>query len=272
VERFQRGGLTFDVRDSGPAGGEPVVLLHGFPQGPECYDGVLPALHAAGRRTLAPALRGYSPGARPARRRDYRLSECTDDVLALLDAAGIGAADVVGHDWGGAVAWQLAARHPDRVRSLVALSMPHPRAMTAAMPRGQFLRSWYMWPLQLPVLPERALPRALRRGLTRTGLPEASLDRYLARLAEPGAATAALNWYRALPWTLSTAVGPVSVPTTYAWGRDDPFLGPAAAKLTERHARGPYRFEVLDAGHWLPETRPHEVAALIVAAREPGGA
>jgi pimeloyl-ACP methyl ester carboxylesterase len=267
MRQFRRGNLVFDVRDGGPPDGPVVVLLHGFPQDPGCFDGVVAVLHEAGLRTLAPAQRGYSPGARPAGRSDYRLAECAADVVALLDAAGVADAQVVGHDWGGAVAWHLAARYADRLRSVVALSTPHPAAMAAAMLRGpQALRSSYIGFFQLPWLPERVLARALRPALVRSGLPAAAAGRYLAQLRGPGAMTAALNWYRALPWSLATPTGPIRIPTTYVWGRTDPALGRTAGELTRRHVRGPYRFEILDAGHWLPETRPAEVGALIVEA------
>jgi pimeloyl-ACP methyl ester carboxylesterase len=139
--------------------------------------------------------------------------------------------------------------------------------MTAALPRSaQALQSSYILFFQLPWLPERVLPRVLHCALVRSGLPAAATERYLHRLCEPGALTAALNWYRALPWSLSTPTGQISVPTTYVWGRSDPALGRTAAELTRQHVPDRYRFEELDAGHWLPETRPAEVAALIVQA------
>jgi pimeloyl-ACP methyl ester carboxylesterase len=271
MDQFRRAGLVFEVRDSGPPDGAPVVLLHGFPQDPTCFDDVVPVLHEAGLRTLVPAQRGYSRAARPDGRAAYRLDECAADIVALLDTAGLDTAHVVGHDWGGTVAWRLGYGHADRLRSLVVLSTPHPRAMTAAMLRSrQALQSSYIALFQLPRLPERVLPRILHRALVRSGLPEAAAERYLDRLREPGALTAALNWYRALPWSLSSPVGPIPVPTTYAWGRYDQALSRAAAELTRHHVVGGYRYEILDAGHWLPETRPAEVAALILdATRNP---
>lgn len=266
MEEFRRAGLVFEVRDGGPAGGDAVVLLHGFPQDHTCFDGVVPDLHAAGLRTLVPLQRGYSPGARPPGRAPYRLGECAADVLALLDAAGLTRAHVVGHDWGGAVAWHLGQHHPERVRTLAVLSTPHPRAMAAAMLRGgQALRSFYMAWFQLPLLPERILPRVLRRAIVRAGLPAEVAERYVRRIVQPGALTAALNWYRAIPWSMSPP-GQVPVPTTYIWGRRDPYLGRHAATRTGRYVSGPYEFRTLDAGHWLPETRPAETAALLLKA------
>jgi pimeloyl-ACP methyl ester carboxylesterase len=129
MERFTRAGLTFEIRDSGPRDGDAVVCLHGFPQDGTSYDAVVPRLVERGLRVLVPDQRGYSPGARPPGRTAYALPALVDDVLALLDQAGVGAAHVVGHDWGGAVAWALAGRHPERVRSLTALSTPHPAAL-----------------------------------------------------------------------------------------------------------------------------------------------
>src|SRR3978361_580686 len=133
MDSFSRGDLVFDVRDSGPADGAPVVLLHGFPQNSSAFDRLSPVLHSAGLRTLAPDQRGYSPGARPRGRSAYAPPEVGDDLLALLAAPGLQSAHLVGHDWGGVAAWALAAWHPWRVRTLTAVSVPHPAAMAQAL-------------------------------------------------------------------------------------------------------------------------------------------
>ncbi len=259
---FARDGLRFDVRDKGPGKGDPVVLLHGFPQDATAWDQVVPLLHEAGLRTLAPDQRGYSPQARPRGRRAYRMSHLVDDVLALLDDRGLARAHVVGHDWGGAVAWALAGSRPERVASLTVLSTPHPAAFAAALPGAQGIASWYMGAFQLPLLPEVVLARSLSRMLR--GLPEASLAHYTGRMREPGALGAALGWYRALPFSPPRGTRPTTVPTTYLWGAKDPALRRRGAELTARHVTGPYRFVELEAGHWLPETRPAEVASAVV--------
>ena len=266
-----RDGLTFDVRDAGPSDGEPVVLLHGFPQDSTAWDRVAPALHQHGMRTLAPDQRGYSPMARPRGRSQYRLRETTADVLALLDAAGLGSAHVVGHDWGAAVAWALAAWHPERVRTMTALSVPHPAAMARAMVTSdQALRSYYMGLFQLPAVPEALIlargAAPLRRLLTRGGLPDDAVARYVERMREPGALTGALGWYRALPWNGRDPVGRVRVPTLHVWSTGDAFLGRAATEATARFVEAPYRLEVLEGvNHWIPELAPDVVADLVAA-------
>src|SRR6201995_6199903 len=146
MERFSNGALTFQVTDTGEAGpGPAVILLHGFPQDGRCWDRVTPALAGDGYRVLAPDLRGYSPGARPAARSAYRNSELAGDVLALADAAGADRFHLAGHDWGAGLAWDGAGRYPERVASLAAVSGPPPRAFTEAMvSSSQLARSWYM--------------------------------------------------------------------------------------------------------------------------------
>jgi pimeloyl-ACP methyl ester carboxylesterase len=271
VDSFRRDGLTFDVRDAGPPDGEPVVLLHGFPQDSAAWDQVSPALHQAGLRTLAPDQRGCSPMARPRGRGRYRLRETTADVLALLDAAGLERAHVVGHDWGGMVAWALAAWHPDRVRTLSVLSVPHPAAMARAMVTSdQALRSYYMFAFQLPVLPERLLlardGRILRGLLRGGGLSREAADHYVSRMREPGALSAALGWYRALPLSRRDQVGTVRVPTLHVWSTGDTFLGRAGIEGTARFVDAPYRLEVIDGvSHWLPELAADRVADLVTA-------
>src|SRR3954453_19192377 len=126
-------GVTFDVHEGGPAAGRPVLLLHGFPQDHREFDLILPALHAAGLRTYAMDQRGYSPGARPEGERQYRITEPAADAVAVLDALGIESAHGIGHDWGAQVGWLLAAIHPGRVRTLTAISVPHPKALQLAM-------------------------------------------------------------------------------------------------------------------------------------------
>src|SRR5215218_48528 len=271
MDSFRRDGLTFDVLDGGPSDGEPVVLLHGFPQDATSWNGVAPALHQHGLRTLAPDQRGYSPMARPRGRGHYTLRETTRDVLALLDAAGLESAHVVGHDWGAGVGWALAAWHPERVRTLTAVSVPHPAAMAKAMVTSdQALRSYYMALFQLPLLPERLLlsgdAAALRRLLRHDGLPDDVVAHYVARMQEPGALSAALGWYRALPLGARDRVGRVRVPTLHVWGARDFALNRAGTEATAQFVDAPYRLEVLeDVTHWVPELVPDRLAELITA-------
>ena len=264
METFQHAELVFDVRVGGPADGEPVVLLHGFPQDSTCWQAVEPALHDAGMRTLAPDQRGYSPGARPPSRRDYQTGALADDILALLDAAGLDSAHLVGHDWGGAVAWVLAGRDPARVRSLTVLSTPHPAALLRSFRAStQGLKSWYMLYFQLPWLPEAMVSRTLESSLRKTGLPAGFAAHNAALMHQPGALTSALNWYRAMPYSFRASTPRSPVPTSYIWGRRDNFLGRYAAEATADYVTGAYRFVELPGGHWLPETHPAEIASLI---------
>jgi pimeloyl-ACP methyl ester carboxylesterase len=133
MDSFVRGGYIFDVVDGGDPAGEAVVLLHGFPQDQTAWSQVAPLLQEAGCRTLALGMRGASRGARPKEVGQYRTAEHVNDVLGLLDAAGLQQAHIVGHDWGGYVAWALACEHPERVRSLTAVSTPHPAAIKRAI-------------------------------------------------------------------------------------------------------------------------------------------
>ena len=243
--------LVFDVLAAGDPAGEPVLLLHGFPQTAACWTELAEVLAGAGYRALAPDQRGYSPGARPRAVRGYCMPELVADVLALADQAGVvGRFHLVGHDWGGAVAWHLAARHPERVATLTAVSTPHPRAFGAALrASAQPLRSAYIAFFRTPRLPELVLGArglaGLRLLLACSGLGPEWVETYAAALAGPGALAAALAWYRAAgPSTLR--VPAVVVPTCHLWGSDDPALGRQATEATARWVTGPYRLHVLD--------------------------
>jgi pimeloyl-ACP methyl ester carboxylesterase len=267
--RLQARGLEFDVLAAGDPAGEPVLLLHGFPQTAACWTQLAGALADAGYRMLAPDQRGYSPGARPAAVRDYQMPELVADVLALADRAGAGRFHLVGHDWGGVVGWHLAARHPERVATLTAVSTPHPRALATALRSGaQPLRSAYIAFFRTPRLPELVLGArglaGLRLLLARSGLGPEWVGAYAGALAGPGALAAALAWYRAAgPSTLR--VPAVAAPTCHLWGSGDAALGRRATEATARWVTGPYRLHVLDgAGHWLPEQHATELAGPVL--------
>jgi pimeloyl-ACP methyl ester carboxylesterase len=270
MDTFTNDGLTFDVVDSGAISGDAIVLLHGFPESNASWREVTPHLVAAGYRVLAPNQRGYAAGARPRSRRAYTLDKLSGDVLALADAAGVHKFHVVGHDWGGMVTWALAANHPERIKTATSLTTPHPKAMARSMVRStQALKSLYAVFFQMPVVPELGFrspaSAAMRRQLTRSGMPEEYVDEYVARMAEPGAARGALNWYRAVPLSPPTRIGNVSVPTMYIYADDDVALGGVAADLTGDFVTGPYRYEVLPGvSHWVPEEVPETVVELLL--------
>jgi pimeloyl-ACP methyl ester carboxylesterase len=266
--------LTFTARASGPEDGRHVLLLHGFPQTSWAWRNQLGALSDAGFRAVAPDQRGYSTGARPPAVADYALEHLLADVLALADALEMDTFDLVGHDWGGLVSWLVATRYPDRIRSLTVVSTPHPLALQHALLGGdpqQAAQAASMEAFCQPQLPEKlllgtdGLGAGLVALLTGGGLPHAAAQAYLAVLAQPGALTAALNWYRAMGRNQLFDLTPVTVPTLYVWSTGDVALGRMAAEATAECVQGPYTFEVLDGvTHWIPEMAPVELSKLLI--------
>lgn len=265
------GGLSFSARVAGEAGARPVLLLHGFPQSSLCWARVVPLLTKAGLRTIAPDQRGYSVGARPTAVSAYSMPELVGDALGILDALGLSTVALVGHDWGAFVAWQLAGRHPERVRSLVAISVPHPRAMSEAMAADpdQQQRSAYFGLFRQEGKAEEVLladdAKRLRAMFAGSGLTDSEIAAHVGPLQAPGALTAALSWYRAMGRD-DADLGPVSRPTTFIWSDDDPAIGRSAAEACERQVTGPYRFvELAEVSHWVPEQGPEAVADAVLA-------
>ncbi|WP_308128703.1 alpha/beta fold hydrolase [Gordonia sihwensis] len=257
-------GLTFDVEESGPARGPWVVLLHGFPVNSQCYDDVVPRVHEAGLRTLRIDQRGYSPGARPEEVDAYRLDTLVGDVIGILNHLNISYSMVVGHDWGGIVAWHLAAKHPDRFTGLVAVSTGHPSAMRDALAAGgdQRERSAYIKDFIADGAEERLSARdgvLLRRaGVT---------GEELAPILEPGALTGPLNWYRANftgDVAATLACPPVEIPTTMVWSDGDAALGREQAEFSGRYVYSDFRFsELHGVDHWIPENAAAALASEI---------
>jgi pimeloyl-ACP methyl ester carboxylesterase len=271
---FDLPGLRMHAAEAGPADGPLVVLLHGFPEGYLSFRGQIGPLAAAGCRVVAPDQRGYNLTDKTG---PYDLDTLAADVVHLLDACGAERAHVAGHDWGGAVAWWLAERHPERLMRFAALNAPHPNVGVRSIWRGnlrQLARSAYMFFLAAPGLAERALRRndfallrqSLRRSSTPGAFPEAVLDAYAQGWRRPGALTAMLGWYRAFLGAQLRRLGRlprlrrIETPGLIIWGERDAALG---VELAEQSAalltRG--RLERLpDATHWVQADRPGEVA------------
>lgn len=257
--------MEFDVLTAGPEDGEVVLLLHGFPQSAAVWRPQLDALAEAGYRAVAFDQRGYSPQARPAEVKDYKIDRLVEDALAVAgDEPSTWSGTTSAPWWPGT----LAAKHPDRVRSLTALSVPHPLAFATALASpssDQRQRSAYISFFRTEELAEELL---LAGGLTAmlmaSGYPGDIPERVEA-LSEPGALTAVLNWYRAAGFDLVRGVGSVTVPTLYVWSTEDVALGREGAEATARHVDGPYRFEVLDGvSHWIPEEVPDVLTRLLL--------
>lgn len=255
---------TFDALAAGPSDGRPILLLHGFPEDATQWRGPMDALAAAGFCAVALDQRGYSPDVRPAEVEAYAPEALIGDVLAVADALGWDRFDLAGHDWGSAVAWMVAAAAPERLRTLTTVSTPHGAAFAAALRSDpeQRRRSAYFELLRS----ERAERELLEGDGLRAmyaGLPPERIDHYLARFAEPGALTAALNWYRAM--RPPAARGPITVPTLYVWSTADDYIGETAARGVAEHVEGPYRFEALEGiSHWITEQAPEQLAALML--------
>jgi pimeloyl-ACP methyl ester carboxylesterase len=226
-------------------------------------------LAAAGFRGAAPDQRGYSAGARPTEVESYATDLLTSDALALMDICGARRFHLVGHDWGGQLAWLIAAANPARVATLTMLSRPHPAAFARAMTEDpeQTARSQHHKAFRQPDAVDRLRQdnfKALRTILEREGVAAENLDAHFKTLSEPGALEAAVNWYRANN-IASATVPPVSVPTLYIWGTADGSVGRRAAELTREFVTGQYRFvEIEGAGHFIVDQLPGRIAELLI--------
>lgn len=258
IREIQANGMTFHCREAGTSG-EPVMLLHGFPETSHMWIPLLERLEAEGFHALAPDQRGYSPGARPEGIQNYDYAAIASDVFALADAMGWQRFHLVGHDWGAGAGWAAVAVDPSRIVSWSALSVPHVAAFGNAIRNDadQAKRSEYITFFQEPGVAEAALSANDFTGLKRVW-SESSEDEkaeYLDLFAQPGALTAALNWYRGSrgidPTDRRVVFGPVSTPTLLIWGHKDTAIGRAGVEAGHKLMTGPYRFVELDAGHWL---------------------
>jgi len=259
--KIEVGDLVFDALVAGPEDGPVGFMLHGFPQTAFEWRHQMPVLASMGFRVIAPTQRGYPAGARPEGVDAYTIPNLVADVVGMADAVGADTFHVVGHDWGAAMAWFVGLMHPDRVRSLVPISVPHPYAFAQVLadPEGQQAQmSGYMEMFRSQGAEDLFLAdeAAMLRGIYGSaGLTPDEVQEYVDVLGTHAALGAALNWYRAM--NLQTGAGQVtliSMPTMYVWSTDDMALGREGAEFTADFVEGPYRFEVLEGvSHWVPE-------------------
>ena len=264
-------GFRFDALTAGPADGALVLLLHGFPQTAHSWRRVAAALARAGYRAVAPHVRGVSPGARPAAREAYAIPHLVADVIGIADALDAPRFHLAGHDWGGALAWRVAERHPNRLSSLAVASTPHPLAFRRALEdpcTDQGQRSAYMSVFRTEGAGEDMwLGRGvagLREIYAAAGLSEEEAAPCVAAFSDRAVLTAFLNWYRAGD-PADPAALPVTTSTLYAWSTGDPALGREAAEWTRDQVLSDYRFEVFEGvDHWIPEHAAERLAALLL--------
>jgi pimeloyl-ACP methyl ester carboxylesterase len=270
--RLQGAGVGLHATIAGD--GPPVLLLHGFPEHWRSWRGLMGPLADAGFRAIAPDLRGYNESDRPLARDAYRMEALVADVAALARGSGAARVRVVGHDWGGVIAWVFAAVHPELVERLAILNAPHPVLYRRRLAHpDQLVRSWYVGVFQVPGLAERLLAARdfalLRRMFTGTARPgtfsREQLDAYADAMRPPGALTAALEYYRAnLRGRPVAALPPVTAPTLVVWGERDAAL--SVRLLDGLHHVAPHLTvrRLPHAGHWVHHEARNEVLQALV--------
>jgi pimeloyl-ACP methyl ester carboxylesterase len=262
-------GYRFSALAAGPAGGELVLCLHGFPQWSDAWAPILAAVGRAGYRAVAVDQRGYSPGARPDGVDDYATDVLCADVLAFADALDSPRVHVVGHDWGAFLGWHLAAHRPERLRSFVALSTPHNDAFFEGIQQDedQRRRSRYIEFFQTRDDSVESYFKAddwsFLRRIYQDMVSESRVDAYRDRLAQPGVLSATLNWYRAM--NTNARIGAARVPTLYVWGSNDMAISDGTAKRTAAYVDAPFTFERLEGkSHWLLDEIPERIGERVL--------
>jgi pimeloyl-ACP methyl ester carboxylesterase len=272
---FHNGPIELHAVAAGPHDGPVVMLLHGFPEFWYCWHKQIEPLAAAGFRVIVPDQRGYNESSKPRGAANYTLSHLTSDVLAIADQLRAQKIFLSGHDWGAAVAWSTALLHPQRVAKLAILNVPHPSVMLRYLKSNlhQIRRSWYMFLLQLPLLPEFVFSafdfRFGKNALLNSSRPNTfsadDLALYRAAWSEPGALTAMMNWYRAaFRYRSKFPDSTVHVPTRILWGERDAFLLSEMAHDSLRYCDSAELYTFPKASHWLQHEEPARISALLI--------
>ena len=264
---FDAGEVRLHVVECGS--GKPVVFLHGFPEGWLSWRAQMEALAGAGFRAIAPDLRGYGYSDKPKRASSYKSSLIADDVATLVRSLGRGPVPVVGHDWGGPISYRLAMDHPDLVERLFILNGPHPIhfARLLRRSRAQRKKSWYMFFFQLPILPERFLVRegTLHR-IFRNAADDETIAEYERRFRQPGAAKAAIDWYRAAARFRDRPPREriIDKDVLVIWGMRDFALTPHCLEGLEKWLPRVRIDRLPNAGHFVQQEAPSEVSAILL--------
>ena len=257
-------GAELHVEEHGT--GVPVLLLHGWPDSCALWRNQAGFLAGHGFRAITPDMRGFGQSSRPADKDSYTLSASVADVAAVLDALGVQTAHVVGHDWGAAVAWLTAMYLPDRVRTLTAISVPHPLAPPTLRQREM---AWYQLFFQFEPVAEASIVHDDWAMLRELAPGYADIDRAIADLSRPGALTASLNWYRAnlaprMPGP-RREFPPVTVPVLGIWSDGDLYLDGARMRASGDLVKGAWRYEeIAGASHWIPLDAPDRLNELLL--------
>lgn len=267
MPRLAGDGLTLAVQDEGQ--GQPVLLLHGFPDSSYLWRDQATALVKAGMRAIVPDLRGFGESDRPAAVEEYALARSVSDVIAVLDGLEVQRCHVVGHDFGAVVAWVLAALAPERVDRLVAMSVGHPDALRERSIE-QREKGWYQLLFQFTGVAEALLRRDDWKLLREWLRGDGDFERYVADLARPGALTAGLNWYRAnlaphLELEQRAPLPAVGAPTLGLWSSGDNFLTEDGMLRSADYVTGPWRYERIEgASHWMQRDLPERINELLL--------
>ena len=265
--------LEFDCLVSGSEDDELVLLLHGFPESSYVYRNLMEDLSSHGYYCMAPNLRGYSKGARPKGKKNYRIDQLANDVLRMAKKTNKKRFHLIGHDWGSAIGWQVVHDHSNLIISWTGLSVPHPQSFFEAIlyDTDQQEKSKYIKLFQLPILPELKMKsknfKVLRELWDEQS--EDEIENYISILKEPGALTALLNYYRASNALLKRArsekiLGDINVPTLFMWGNKDIAVGSASVEGGHQYMKGEYTYIELDGGHWLLQSNYSEVKEAII--------
>lgn len=279
---LEAGEITFEIDTAGdPSSDRLALLLHGFPELSYSWRYQIPLLAELGYRVWAPNQRGYGRTTRPGGIRAYRPQALVDDACRLMDASGASSVTLVGHDWGGVVAWLLALTQPERLDRLVVMNLPHPTLFRRGLRSwAQIKRSWYGAFFQVPRLPEamlragkaRAVGEAFRgMAIDKSRFPDDVTDVYRRAALEPGAATAMVNWYRGLrhmppEWAALVDDPPIlEIPTLLVWGEEDAALGKELTYGTDELVRDLTVHYLPNVSHWVQQEAPEAVNEILEA-------